>query len=39
MCAYSVSVTMERVGSKCTAFVCIGDLLTPYASGIGCWEL
>ena len=38
VCLFSIS-DHGRVGNKCTAFVCFGALLTPYASGIGCWEL
>ena len=39
MCSYLVSVAMERVGSKCTAFSTNGALLNTHASGIGCCGL
>ena len=39
MCAYSMSVILERVGSTCTTFVYQWWPIETYASGSEYWEL
>ena len=39
VCLFSISDHGKEWEVNVTAFVCVGALLTPYASGIGCWEL